>query len=148
MPPSLHHKNSRRSHVADWERTQKARTWRGQGKLLFIAFLSLLSYLTLPSTLVLTYLLLAEPGGGWQLWTLASLCALLFSVILGTILSATTHCALCHGRPLLNQRCRKHQLSNKLPGLTYRASAILALLFTGRFRCMLCSTPYRLGRKS
>ncbi len=139
---------SRRSHVADWERTQKPRTWRGQPKLLLIAFLSLISYISLPATAYFTYRLIAHPQQDLETYTVISLSALLISLILGTILSATTYCSLCHGRPFLNQNCLTHQLANKIPLLTRRASTILALLGTGRFRCMLCSTPFRLGSKS
>lgn len=139
---------SRRSHVADWERTQQPRVWRGQGRILLIALLAITTYISFPATFYFTYRLVREPGGGWHSWTIGALSALLISLILGTILSAMTKCALCHGTPLLGKKCRKHLLANKLPGLTYRASAILHLVFTGRFRCMYCSTPFRLGRKS
>ena len=136
-----------RSHVADWERTQKPRVWRGQGRLIVNALLALTTYLALPATLYFTARLVMEPGAGWERWALGSLVALLGSLVVGIVLSAMTKCALCHGTPLLGKSCRKHQLANKLPLLTYRASTILHLLFTGRFRCMFCSTPFRLGRK-
>jgi hypothetical protein len=140
--------SGRRPHVADWERTQKARLWRGQGRLLMVALLALTTYLALPATLYFTFRLVTEPGGGWKWWTVASLTALLGSLVVGMVLSAMTKCGLCHGSPLLGKNCRKHQLANKVPFLTYRASAVLHLLCTGRFRCMFCSTPFRLGRKS
>jgi hypothetical protein len=138
---------NRRSHVADWERTQKPRVWRGQGRLLLIAFLALTSYVALPATLYGTVRLVLEPEGGWEKVALGSLIALVGSLVLGTVLSAVTKCGLCHGTPMLGKNCRKHVLANKLPCLTYRASAILHLIFTGKFRCMYCSTPFRLGGK-
>ena len=140
--------SDRRSHVADWERTQKPRVWKGQGRLLVIALLALISYAALPATLYFTWRLFSEPRQGWEIWAGGSMAALLISLIVGTVLSAMTKCALCHGRPLLGKNCRKHQLANKLPFLTYRASAILHLVFTGKFRCMFCSTPFRLGTKN
>jgi hypothetical protein len=148
MPRSLKTLSATRSHVADWERTQKPRVWRGQGRLVLIALLALTTYAALPATIYFTIRLILQPEGGWQLWALGSLVALVAALLLGTILSAMTKCALCHGTPLLGKSCRKHQLANKLPILTYRASAILHLFFTGRFRCMFCSTPFRLGRKN
>ena len=148
MPRPSKPVSSRRPHVADWERTQKPRAWRGQGRLIAIALLALTSYAALPATLYFTFRLLTGPAMGWEPWTIFSLSALLLSLILGTLLSAMTKCSLCQGRPLLGTDCRKHQLANKIPGLTYRASAILHLIFTGKFRCMFCSTPFRLGRKS
>lgn len=140
--------SNRRAHVADWERTQRARVWKGQGRLVLIALLALTSYVALPATLYFTARLIIEPGQGWENWTIGAFAALLGSLLIGTILSAMTRCALCHGTPLLGKNCRKHALANKLPLLTYRASAIFHVLFTGRFRCMFCSTPFRLGRKN
>lgn len=148
MSRSLKSLSATRSHVADWERTQKPRVWRGQGRLILIALLALTTYAALPATLYFTVRLILEPEGGWQVWALGSLIALVAALVLGTVLSAMTKCALCHGTPLLGKSCRKHQLANKIPLLTYRASAILHLVFTGRFRCMFCSTPFRLGRKN
>lgn len=139
--------SNRRSHVADWERTQKPRVWKGQFRLLVIALLALISYAALPVTLYCTFWLFMEPRSGWEPWAGGAMAALIVSLIVGTVLSAMTKCALCHGRPLMGKNCRKHQLANKLPFLTYRASAILHLIFTGRFRCMFCSTPFRLGRR-
>ena len=138
----------RRSHVADWELTQKPRVWKGQGRLLFIALLALTSYAALPATIYFTILLILEPQGGWQNAAMGSLIAFAASLILGTILSAMTKCSLCHGSPLMGRKCRKHVLANKLPCLTHRASVIFHLIFTGKFRCMYCSTPYRLGTRT
>jgi hypothetical protein len=121
--------------------------WRGQFRLLQIALLALITYLSLPATLYFTCRLLLDPGKGWEHWTVAGLITFTGSLVLGLLLSATTRCSLCHGTPLLGKNCRKHTIANKLPFLTYRASAILHLIFTGRFRCMFCSTPFRLGRK-
>jgi hypothetical protein len=137
-----------RSHVASWERTQNARVWRSQGRLIVIVLLALTTYLALPATLYFTARLVMEPGAGWESWTLGSLVALVGSLVMGIVLSAMTKCTLCHGTPLLGTSCRKHPLANKLPLLTYRASTILHVLFTGRFRCMFCSTPFRLGRRN
>lgn len=148
MPPRTKSHTTSHSHVADWERTLNPRLWKGQGRLLLIAFLALTSYLALPATLYFTIRLLLEPQGDWQKPALGSLIALAVSLILGTLLSAITKCGLCHGAPLMGKNCRKHVLANKLPCLTYRASAILHLIFTGKFRCMFCSTPYRLGTRT
>lgn len=145
MPSQVKSPIHRHSHVADWERTQKPRIWRGQGRLLVIAFFALTSYVALPATIYYTIHLILDPQGGWQTLALASLIALVVSLLLGTLLSAITKCGLCHGTPLMGKNCRKHVLANKMPCLTYRASAILHLIFTGKFRCMFCSTPFRLG---
>lgn len=137
-----------RGHIADWERTQKPRVWKNQFRLLFIALLSLVMYAALPATLYFTARLIMEPEAGWQFWALGALITLVVSLVLGVILSATTRCSLCHGTPFFGHRCRKHALANKLPLLSYRASCLAHVLFTWKFRCMFCSTPYRLGPKN
>ena len=136
-----------RSHVADWERTQKPRVWRGQVRLLLIVLLSVITYLSLPATLYFTFRLVTDPGKQWEPWAIGALIAFVSSLVLGLVLSALTKCSLCHGTPLQTRKCRKHTIANKLPFLSYRASAVLHILFTGKFRCMYCSTPFRIGRK-
>ena len=139
---------ARRSHVADWELTQKPRVWKGQFRLIVIVLLTLTTYLALPATIYFTALLILDPQGGWQPWAIGSLITFASTLVLGAVLSASTKCSLCHGSPLMGKQCRKHVLANKLPFLTYRASAMLHILFTGKFRCMFCSTPFRLGTRS
>lgn len=138
----------RRSHVADWERTQPPRVWRGQFRLFFIVVLALTTWVSFPATLFFLGKLLIEPAKDTKTHLVISIVALLLSYLLGLALSASAKCSLCHSTPFLQRRHRKHQLANALPMLTYRASAILHVLLTGRFRCMYCSTPYRLGIKS
>lgn len=139
---------NRRSHVADWELTQKPRVWKGQFRLIIISLLALTTYIALPATIYFTIQQIVDPQGGWQAAAISSLIAFVVSLVLGTLLSAITKCSLCHGSLLLGKKCRKHVLANKLPLLTYRASAILHLIFTGKFRCMFCSTPFRLGTRT
>jgi hypothetical protein len=43
-------------------------------------------------------------------------------------------------------RCHKHVNAQRLPPLTYRATAVLAVLFTLSFRCMYCGTRFRLRK--
>jgi len=147
MPRSHRPTFGGRSHVADWERTQKPRVWRGQGRLILIVLLSVITYISLPATLYFTLRLVTDPGQRWDSWAIGSLIAFVSSLVLGIILSTLTKCSLCHGTPLLARKCRKHTIANKLPFLSYRASSVLHLLFTGKFRCMYCSTPFRLGGK-
>ena len=113
-----------------------------------IALLALTTYVALPATIYFTIRLIQEPQGGWSTLTIISLVALVVSLVIGTLVSAITKCGLCHGSPLMGKSCRKHVLANKLPLCTYRASAILHLIFTGKFRCMFCSTPFRLGTRA
>ena len=147
MPRISSTSSQRRGHIADWERTQKPRVWKGQFRLLLIALFTLTMYAALPATLYFTARLIMEPEAGWQHWALGALITLVASMVLGIVLSAITKCSLCHGTPFFVNRCRKHALANKLPLLSFRASCLAHMLFTWKFRCMFCSTPYRLGSK-
>ena len=55
-----------------------------------------------------------------------------------------TLCPLCHGTPLYEKSCRKHQRANKFGFLNYRASTVFSIITRGRFNCMYCGTPFRL----
>lgn len=148
MPSQSYSPKSRKSHVADWERTQQPRVWKGQFRLLLIVLLSLTTWISFPATLYFLFKLLTAPSAENKSHVIFALAALLGSLLLGIFISAATKCSLCHSTPFLERRHRKHQLANDVPLLTYRASAILSLLLRGRFRCMYCSTPYRIGFKS
>ena len=57
-----------------------------------------------------------------------------------------TVCSLCRGPVFHVQRSAKNRDATKWPGLGYRTSAVLSMLFTGRYRCMYCGTPFRLKK--
>ncbi|MES2707214.1 MAG: hypothetical protein V4726_11500 [Verrucomicrobiota bacterium] len=138
----------RKSHVADWERTQPPRVWRMQFRLLIIVLMALVTWISLPATVYFTVMLITNPSPAAKVHVVVSILALVVSYLAGLLVSASSKCSLCHSTPFLQRRHRKHPLANDLPLLTYRASAIVHLLLRGRFRCMYCSTPYRIGFKS
>src|SRR4051794_23647296 len=122
MSPTRFNPAERRSHVADWERTQKPRVWKGQLRLLFIVLLTLTTWVSLPATLYLTAKVIVDPTPAGKVQVVSWLAALLISLLVGIILSANTRCSLCHSTPFLQRHQRKHPLANKVPLLTYRAS--------------------------
>ncbi|MDB6132306.1 MAG: hypothetical protein JWM59_549 [Verrucomicrobiales bacterium] len=148
MPRHRYQSTGRGSHVADWERTQPPRVWKTQARLLLIVLLSLVTWAALPATLCLTVMLLLDPTPEIKQWALISMVSLVVGLVAGILISSTAKCSLCHSTPFLQNSHRKHQLANDVPLLTYRASAIVHLLLRGRFRCMYCSTPYRIGPRS
>jgi hypothetical protein len=62
------------------------------------------------------------------------------------VLSRSLVCPLCHGTVMHEKRCQKHAGAQRLPLLSYRATAAAAVLCTGAFRCMYCGTAYRLKK--
>lgn len=152
MPSQTFPPRTRGSHVADWERTQKPRPWRNPGRLRGIVLFHLLTWLSFAGGVYCGIMLYVTEGfGRGGIHTLPLLgCLVVFAVSLVTraALGAATSCPLCHGKLFSAGHSAKHKLSNKLPMLPYRASTILHILFTGRFRCMYCSTPFRVGRSN
>lgn len=137
-----------KSHVAEWERTQQPRVWRGQIRLAFLCLFSVSTWVSFIWGLYAGMrLLLNTADRSWERPILISSILFAVSLLLSLYLSAITRCPLCHGTPFVEKRCRKHKLAFRLPGFTYRASAIIHLITRGFFRCMYCSTPYRFGRK-
>ncbi|MBL9113653.1 MAG: hypothetical protein JNJ83_01505 [Verrucomicrobiaceae bacterium] len=68
------------------------------------------------------------------------------SKVFGGWMTRQLTCHLCHGPVLKDRGCHKHQHAFKLPGLSYRISAALSIVFALRFRCMYCGTGYRLKK--
>lgn len=57
-----------------------------------------------------------------------------------------TLCSLCRGPVFHSQKSAKSREATKYPGLSYGSSIALSLVFTGRYRCMYCGTPFRLKK--
>jgi hypothetical protein len=69
-----------------------------------------------------------------------------FRIIL-MIIGKSTRCPLCHGYPLHEQKSTKSKGATKFPLLSYRTSTVISLLFTGKYNCMYCGTPFRLKQR-
>lgn len=133
--------------MADWERKQPARPWRGQGRLLMILLFNLLTWASFVGLIwTLTLLLLDNTRKELNLPLIVCLAVFVVGLIVRMGLAGATKCPLCHGKPFRDTGSVKHRLANKIPGLPWTTSTVLHLLFTGRFRCMYCSTPFRFGR--
>jgi hypothetical protein len=110
--------------------------------LLTLAFFGSLAFLIGAAGLMLT----EKPLWGWlALGGLGTFTVCRVSVF---VLSKTLTCPLCHGTVMHEKRCRKHANAFRIWPLSYRASAVISILFTASFRCMYCGTPWRLQRTS
>ena len=54
----------------------------------------------------------------------------------------SVRCPLCKGTPLLDSRASRHVKARRLPPFNHGTTAVLGVIFTQRFRCMYCGTPY------
>ncbi len=131
----------------NWEDKQVPRSTPHSGALLLGALSIAASWVSLLAVMVLLALKFSGHPGPWMEWLLPALCVFGVSFVLGLVLSLTKQCPLCRGTPLHNQRCFKHRLAQRWPLLTYRATTVLRILTTLRFRCMYCGTPFRLFKK-
>lgn len=94
------------------------------------------------TALVLTFVVSKSYGQYFVL--LAALFALL--LIIRWMHSRSVSCPLCHGKILHGSKCHKHRDARRRGVLSYTSSLIVDVLFSGRFTCMFCGTPYRLKR--
>ncbi|MCX6857656.1 MAG: hypothetical protein NTV80_22450 [Verrucomicrobia bacterium] len=129
-------------------RTRSARGYHRPGRLLQVAilltlaFFGSLAFLTGAAGLALTN----EPMWGWL--ALGGLGTFTLCRVAVFVLSKTLTCPLCHGTVMHEKRCHKHANAFRIWPLSYRASAVISILFTAGFRCMYCGTPWKLQRTS
>jgi hypothetical protein len=109
--------------------------------MLFLSFLSFASFLIFGA---LMFIKADRPLG---IFSLGALAVFVITRALAFFWSRQLTCPLCHGTILAERRCRKHEAARKLPLLSYRAAAVLGILFTLGFRCMYCGTAYRLWKR-
>ncbi len=108
--------------------------------LLLVAFASLAGFITFGVQMWLTHD--SERG----IYALGCIGLFVITRVWAAWYTHRMHCPLCHGLVLHEKRCRKHRDAKKIPLLSYRATAVLGLLFTGVFSCMYCGTLFRLKK--
>ena len=65
-----------------------------------------------------------------------------FVWIIGLFKRRSACCPLCKGTPFLNTGAHLHEKAYKLPMLNHGNTNMVRTIFTQRFRCMYCGTPY------
>ena len=101
--------------------------------LCVIAFLTtLVAFAIVPkqSQQVAAYILVA----------LLPICA--FSWIIAYFKRRKATCPLCKCTPFLDNLAHKHQKAFRIKPLNYGTTAMLNVVFTQRWRCMYCGTPF------
>jgi len=79
-------------------------------------------------------------GAAYTLATLLPLCALFWVIAYFKRRKAT--CPLCKCTPFLDNLAHKHQKAFRIRPLNYGTTAVINVLFTQRWRCMYCGTPF------
>jgi predicted RNA-binding Zn-ribbon protein involved in translation (DUF1610 family) len=127
-------------------RTRRARGYHRPGRLLLVALLLLLAFLSFLAVIAGVAMMFVTDVREWGWLALAGLGLFALSRAAVFMLASALNCPLCHGTVMHEKRCRKHDDAFRLWPLSYRASAVLSLLFTASFRCMYCGTAWRLRR--
>ncbi len=129
-------------------RTRRARGYHRPGRLLLVALLLVLAFAGAVGFIWSVAAMLLTDVREWGWLALAGLGVFALARISVFVLASALNCPLCHGTVMHEKRCHKHADAFRLRPLSYRASAVLSLLFTGCFHCMYCGTLWRLRRTS
>jgi hypothetical protein len=129
-------------------RVRRARGYHRPRRLLLVALLLVLAFAGAVGFIWGVAAMLLTDVRDWGWLALAGLGVFVLARIAVFVLASALSCPLCHGTVMHEKRCRKHEDAFRLGPLSYRASAVLSLLFTGSFRCMYCGTLWRLRRTS
>ena len=128
------------------QRVRRARSFHRPWRLWWVSLLHFLSWLSMAGFIGMV---IAMVGTGERRYGVFSLILLfLFLVTRGLAFLFSRHlfCPLCMGRVMASVRCLKHAKAQRIRPLSYRATAVLAVIFTLGFRCMYCGTRFRLRR--
>lgn len=104
-------------------------------------YLSLICFLTSAITFLLAPAELKR-GAAYTLAAMLPVCAFFWTVAYFKRRKAT--CPLCKCTPFLDNLAHKHQKSFRVKPLNYGTTAVLNVVFTQRWRCMYCGTPFDL----
>lgn len=130
------------------DRSSKARSVHDRRPIRAAVFFTLLHYLCLLTTLVLLVLLLRDPKSVSITPVISAAVATLLTWIVSFVRRRSARCPLCKGSPLFDSRAVKHAKAYRLRPLNYGTTAVFGVLFTNRFRCMYCGTPYDMLKQS
>lgn len=129
-------------------RTRRARAFHRRGRLVLVALLLVLAFVGFIAFALGVVEMLRTQNRDWGWVALTGLGIFVLTRLVVFVLAGTLSCPLCHGTVMHEKRCHKHRDALRIGPLSYRASAVLSLLFTGTFRCIYCGTPWRLRRST
>ena len=118
-----------------------------KGPFLVCVAFALLHFLSLVSVATFGYILLRTHDLSIARWLALSVVAVGITWLMSFAARRVTRCPLCKGTPLLDTPATKHHKAVRLKPFNYGTTAQLHLIFTHRFRCMDCGTPFDLLRK-
>lgn len=123
---------------------QRARSLPGRRPFQIAVLFTVLHYLALIATVTFGVILAMNPSLETLYPVVAGMVASLLTWLLAYLKRRSVRCPLCKGTPLLNTRASTHSRAKRIFPFTYGTTAVLSIVFTHRFRCMYCGTPYDL----
>lgn len=128
------------------QRVRRPRSFHRSWRLWWVSLLHLLSWLSMAGFIGFGIALAVTGERQHGLWSLLLLLVFVITRTMAFLFSRHLFCPLCMGRVMGSVRCHKHAKAQRIPPLSYRATAVLAVLFTLSLRCMYCGTRFRLRR--
>ena len=126
------------------QRVRRARPFRRPARLWFTALLFLCSYAAMVAFVVFAAGMAINGDRTRGVIALGCLAGFVLLRVLAAWNASVLTCPLCHGGVLQEKCCRKHANAKRLPFFGYRALVVLSTVFTTRFTCMYCGSPFRL----
>lgn len=125
-------------------RVRRARPFRRPLRMWFAALLMLCAYAALVAFAVFATRMFLTGDRAQGMIALGTLGGYVLLRLLAAWHAAKLTCPLCHGGVLQEKRCRKHRDAKRLPIFGYRPLVVLSTVFTARFTCTYCGSPFRL----
>lgn len=122
----------------------RARSLPHRGPFQIAVFFAVIHYLCLIATITLAVLFAMNPHPDSATLVFSGIGASLFTWFIAFFRRRSAKCPLCKGTPLLNTRASTHSKATRLYPLNHGTTAIVSIVFTQRFRCMYCGTPFDL----
>lgn len=129
------------------ERKQAPRSYQHAFKIYLICFYTLMTFLAIIGGIICLAFFFKYREMKLVYGFIGCIFAWVLFVVLRMIETSELKCKLCHGTFLHSKSCKKHRDAVKYPLLSHRQTAMLQSLFAGKFTCMFCGTPYRIGKK-
>jgi len=121
---------------------KRARSVPFKKPFLIAGFFGGLSYLLFIAVLTAVGIYIKLLSSGSVKILLVLLVLTLIVWIIGIFKRREACCPLCKGTPFLNTGAHLHEKAYKLPLLNHGNTNMVRTIFTQRFRCMYCGTPY------
>lgn len=126
------------------QRVRRARSFRRPVRMWVASAFFVLAYAAIVAFVLLAVRMVVQGDRSLGYVALGCLGGFVLLRICAAWCAAGITCNLCHGEVLRSRRCTKHGLAKKFPLMTYRITAVLQVVFTLRFTCMYCGSPFRL----